>query len=140
MVKLALCSLSMLLISIAAYSNEEFDPQNVTIDVEHGMEVANKRLGFRLSIANWIPEEKIIVIAIAPSGERIQLDNDSVYADENGLCNLGIDYEREGFYQGTWVLVVAGEAGFHYFTVQLPTVTPPTESNENWVVNFGEAT
>jgi len=129
-------TLLMLLITSTALSNDIFKPENVIISIEHGVEVHNKRPGFRLTIENWIPKEKIIIVAISPSGERIELDNGSVFSDENGLCVLGLDYEVKGFYQGDWVLVVAGKAGFHHATFKLPTVTP----NKNRVVNFGNGT
>lgn len=139
MIRQIIFTILMLAFTSPALSSDAFNPENIKISIEHGVEVYNKRPGFNLTIENWLPEEKILIFAISPSGEKIQLDKDSVYADKSGLCVLGIDYEVKGFYQGTWVLVVAGEAGFHYLTLKLPKVTPPSETNKNWVVDFGGA-
>ena len=117
-------------------SSEAFDPKNVEIKIDHGVEVAGQRPGFKLSINNWIPNEKIKIFVISPAGETIELDKDSIHSDNEGLSIIGIDYQREGFFKGTWVLVIAGKGGIHQLTIKLPSVTPPSDTNKNWVVNF----
>ena len=136
LIKTILALISIFIVSSTVLSKETFDPNKVEIKIDHGVEVANQRPGFKLSIINWIPNEKIKIIVIAPSGEKIELDNNSVKADSNGLSIIGIDYQRKGFYKGTWVMVIAGKAGIHQLTMQLPSITPPSATNKNWVVNF----
>jgi hypothetical protein len=116
------------------------NPTDVVIDIEHGIELPWGKPGFRITMSKWAPHGDVVVAAIGPEGETIELvpKEKPLKAGGNGEIVIDIDYEREGLGPGYWLLAIAGEPGFHVVPVEFPRVEPPTEERDSWRLVFGE--
>ena len=139
---LVFCLLSQWLGTIAhgAEVAEPFDPNNVEINIQHGIALPWKKPGFRIEIGGWLPSEELSIHAISPSGKEISLvpTETPLHADADGNMIVDIDYEREGLVRGHWVILIAGKPGIHMIEIDIPLVEPPTKSNPNWKLTFGK--
>jgi hypothetical protein len=116
------------------------DPEKVTLDIQHGIELPWGKPGFSILVSNWAPNGEMSVHAIGPDGERIDLASTEkpLKADNNGEMVIDIDYERKGLRQGHWIMVVAGKPGMHIIQTELPLVEPPTKERKTWKLIFGK--
>lgn len=116
------------------------NPNDVVIDIDHGIELPWGKPGFRITVSKWEPNGDVVVYAIGPEGETVELvpKENPLKAGGNGEIVIDVDYGREGLGPGNWLLAIAGKPGFHVVPIRLPVVEPPTEERDSWRLVFGE--
>ena len=129
------------LATLGADSDQPFDPSNVKINIEHGIELPWNKPGFRIEVNGWLPNEIFSIHAIGPSGEKIALVpfENPLHADEDGTFVVDIDYGRIGLKQGHWMILIGGKPGAHLIQTDLPLVEAPTASRLKWKLTFGNS-
>jgi hypothetical protein len=97
-------------------------PKDVTLVIQHGVELPWGKPGFRILVNHWRPHGEMSVYAIGPQGEKIELIplREPIKADRNGMVVIDIDYGRKGLGRGHWLIMVAGKSGTHLIETDMP--------------------
>ncbi len=122
-------------------AGKSFDPKNVKVHIEHGIQLPWGKPGFRIRVNGWIPNGATSVQAVGPGGEKVDLAplENPLRVDADGDMTMDVDYERKGLRQGHWIFLLGGKAGAHIIRTDLPRVEPPTGARQSWRLHFDAA-
>lgn len=97
------------------------DVAAATVNLEYPIQLQNGS-GFRITISQWIPEGVVEIYAIGPKGETASIitKEQAIKVDNQGMATFDIPYAYKDFYEGTWILVVAGPSGIYQIQMPIP--------------------